>query len=219
MARHDIPRNRARLGAELCHVHFLTKRITPILISLRRLLPPDHNLALPRYFRPLWVGLALLAVSSGPVQAVDKADLVKAAIIEKVARFIEWPGQAGSPAAFQICTAADHPLLPAIRVYYENIVLAERPVVIQVLRKGDPLNGCRIFYAKDTADLARLRASAEAGHVLLIAEGSDMAKAGMHVGFYTDMNRLRIEVNRKSLEAAGLKASFRLLEVAKVVEP
>lgn len=197
------------------------ERLTHILISLRRLLlSPDHP-ALPRCLRPWCVGLALLVLSSAPVQAVDKADLVKAAIIEKVARFIEWPGQAGSPvpAAFQICTAGDHPLLPAIRVYYENIVLAERPVVIQVLRKGDALNGCRIFYAKDTADLPRLRASAEAGHVLLIAEGSDMAKAGMHVGFYTDMNRLRIEVNRKSLEAAGLKASFRLLEVAKVVEP
>ena len=38
------------------------------------------------------------------------------------------------------------------------------------------------------------------------------------LSFFSDMNRLRLEVNRKALEASGLKASFRLLEVAKIVE-
>lgn len=163
----------------------------------------------------LLVGLLLPGVSSAV--SFDKAELLKAAVIEKISRFIDWPRPPGNQ--FVLCVAPEHPQLPVLQAYYDNATIAERSVVVQVLRRPDALNGCQVLFLaqKDISELARFRAMAEKEQVLLIAEGADVARNGVHVAFYFDMNRLRLEVNRKALEASGLKASFRLLEVAKIV--
>jgi len=163
------------------------------------------------------LGVSLFA-GSAAANSFDKSELVKAAVIEKISRFIEWPQTPGSQ--FVLCVAAEHPQLPVLRAYYESTAIAELPVVVRVLRPQDSLAGCKVVFLgpKDVPDLGRYRAPAEKDHVLIVAEGADVARGGAHVAFYSDMNRLRLEVNRKALEACGLKASFRLLEVAKVVE-
>ncbi|PWF48644.1 YfiR family protein [Massilia glaciei] len=93
-------------------------------------------------------------------------------------------------------------------------------MLVRALRNGEPLAGCRAALVLPGApeELAALRAGAGREHVLLFGEGGQMAAQGVHIGFFPDQGRLRVEVNRKALEASGLKASFRLLEVAKIVE-
>ena len=160
----------------------------------------------------------LLLTETTSALSFEKAELVKAAIIEKISRFIDWPQ---TPATqFSLCVVGDHPQLPVLRAYYESTTIAERPVTIRVIKREEALAGCHVVLLaqKDASELANYRARAEKDHVLLIAEGSDLAKNGVHVAFYSDMNRLHLEVNRKALEASGLKASFRLLEAAKIVE-
>ena len=170
----------------------------------------------PHYLVGIFGGLLLAGTTSA--LSFDKGELVKAAIIEKISRFIDWPQQPGT--AFSLCVIGEHPQLPVLRTYYESTTIAERPVAIRVLKRDEALAGCQVVLLaqKDASDLANYRARAERDHVLLIAEGSELAKNGVHVAFYSDMNKLRLEVNRKALEASGLKASFRLLEVAKVVD-
>jgi len=164
--------------------------------------------------------VAALAAAPGtaPANTFDKAELVKAAIIEKIARFIDWPAATG--AGFQLCAADDHPQLPVLRAYYDGTQIAERPVTLRPVRRFDGYAGCNLIVLapKDIAELGRFRALAEKEHTLLVAEGPDLARQGVHVAFYSDMNRLRLEVNRRGLEASGLKASFRLLEAARLVD-
>ena len=168
--------------------------------------------------RPRLALFAALLCVAGTGEAIEKAELVKAAMVEKISRFIEWPR---APAGkFLLCIAPEHPQLEAVRAYYESVTIADRPVEIQLLKRSDALAGCHVAFLapRDLGDMSRVRANADRDHVLLVAEGADAARSGAHVAFYSDMNRLRLEVNRKALEASGLKASFRLLEVAKVVE-
>jgi hypothetical protein len=162
--------------------------------------------------------LMLLGAAVSGANAFDKSELVKAAVIEKIARFIEWPAIPGN--AFQICAADDHPQLPVLRAYYDGQQIAERPVAVRSVRRFDGFAGCNLIVLgqKDFADVTRFRTLAEKEHMLLVAEGAELAKQGVHVGYFSDMNRLRLEVNKRGLEASGLKASFRLLEVAKLVE-
>ena len=165
--------------------------------------------------------LALVAAGicfASAAASFDKSELVKAAVIEKIARFITWPALADGP--FQLCAAEEHPQLAALRAYYEGAQIGERPVSVRPIRRGDAYAGCNLIVLspKEIGDLARFRALASKEHALLVAEGSDLAREGVHVAFYSDMNKLRLEVNRRALEASGLKASFRLLEVAKLVE-
>ncbi len=174
------------------------------------------NRALPLL---LYLLLALPAhATQAPVQALEKADLVKAATIEKIVRFIEWPRSAEG--SFVLCVTTDHPQLAALRAYYENSAIDERPVAIQIIRKGELAATCRLLFLapRDLGDLARLKTTADREHVLLIAEGTGAARSGAHIAFYSDSGRLKLEVNRRALEASGLKASFRLLEMAKLVE-
>ena len=161
------------------------------------------------------VGLISSAVAAPP----EKVDLIKVAMIEKVARFIDWPA-APANGQFMLCAAAEHPQLAALRAYYDNAKIAKLPVGVRLLKKDDNLAGCQVAFLIPgaQADLVHLRAMADKEHVLLVGEGEQMARQGVHVGFFADMNKLSVEVNRKSLEAAGLKASFRLLEVVKIVE-
>jgi len=163
--------------------------------------------------------LFLLGANVSGAIAFDKAELVKAAVIEKIARFIDWPA-AGSATTFLLCAAEDHPQLAVLRAYYEGAQIAERPVTVRPVRRFDGYTGCNLIVMgqKEFADMTKFRALAEKEHALLVAEGPDLAKQGVHVAYFSDMNRLRIEVNKRVLDATGLKASFRLLEVAKVVE-
>jgi len=203
------------------------RRATPVAAAavLRALPAVLRALPVPRAVRvlfalPVLALLALLALHSSQALAntFDKAELVKAAVIEKIARFIDWPALGAG--TFLLCAADDHPQLPVLRAYYEGTQIAERPVTVRPVRRFDGFTGCNVIVLgqKEFADLGRFRALAEKEHALLVAEGPDLARQGVHVAFYSDMNRLRLEVNKRGLEASGLKASFRLFEAARLVE-
>lgn len=168
--------------------------------------------------RPLILLFCLGWLHAQAAPAIDKADLVKAAVIEKIARFIDWPKPAEGQ--FVLCVVGEHPQLPALRAYYENVTIGERTVAIQVVKRGETSGACRVLFLsqRDLADLKRHRTAADRDNILLIAEGDGAARAGVHVAFYSDSGRLKLDVNRKALETSGLKASFRLLEVAKLVD-
>ncbi|MES3024687.1 MAG: YfiR family protein, partial [Pseudomonadota bacterium] len=155
-----------------------------------------------------------------PAPAPGRTELLRAAMIAKVARFVDWPAAPVPPVAFTLCVPLEHPLLAALRAYYRRASIGQLPVLVRALRKGEPLAGCRAAIVLPGApeELAMLRAEAGREHVLLIGEGDEAAALGVHIGFFPDLGRMRVEVNRKALEASGLKASFRLLEVAKIVE-
>jgi hypothetical protein len=167
----------------------------------------------------LLTALAGPAVAAAPPPVVpSKADQARALMIGAVARFVEWPGAPGSQ--FTLCVADEHPQLAALHMFYDSATIGELPVQIRLFHKNETLAGCQAAFLLpgESADIAKLQSQAIAGHILLVGEGSGMAKQGVHIGFYPDMNHLKLEVNRKSLEASGLKASYRLLEKAKIVE-
>jgi hypothetical protein len=180
--------------------------------------PTRARRALRGIFAMTAAALLVLGANVTGAIAFDKSELVKAAVIEKIARFIDWPALAG--AGFQLCAPEDHPQLGVLRAYYEGAQIAERPVVVRPVRRFDGYTGCNLILLgqKEVGDLGRFRALAEKEHLLLVAEGADVARQGVHVAYFSDMNRLRLEVNKRVLDASGLKASFRLLEVAKVVD-
>ena len=164
--------------------------------------------------------ISATALFAQPIdKPIEQPDNVKVSLIQKFSSFIEWPK--ALEAQFALCVVADHPLLPSLKTYYEKEPIAERPVTIQTIRRPNALAGCNVIFIaqKDMDDLARYRAAAVKNNVLLIAEGVNAARYGVHIAFYVEAGRVqRPRVNRKALEAAGLKASFRLLHEAEIVE-
>jgi len=54
--------------------------------------------------------------------------------------------------------------------------------------------------------------------VLTVGEGSTFVKHGGAIGFFLDNNRVRFDISQLALQRAGLKASSKLLRVARNVE-
>lgn len=162
----------------------------------------------------LWAsGLAGVALA-----LPNEAELRRASVIARVARFIEWPA---SEPPFVLCMPVEHPQLAAVRYVFEseNTRIAEQPVTVREVRRTDSLASCRVLFLapRDGADLEFYRRESDRHRIMLFAEG-EVARAGVHVAYVLDRGRTRFEIRRRGLEAIGLKAGFRLLEQAKVVD-
>lgn len=162
----------------------------------------------------------LLCMSSMAANAEESEELIRASVIEKVARFIDWPSSNTLAAQFLLCLSEKTPLFPTIQTYYANSLLWGRVVTIKTYRQIKELADCQAVYlgAEQGNDLAAILAFTQNQPILIITEGKDDVSRAAHVDFYIEDGHIRVEVNRTSLQRSGLKASYHLLRVARLVE-
>ncbi len=83
------------------------------------------------------------------------------------------------------------------------------------------LKSCQILYISNS-ERGRLKdifAALEGQPVLLVADVSGFAIDGGMIGFVLEQQRIIFEINREALEQANLKASAKLLKLARIVKP
>lgn len=151
-------------------------------------------------------------------EAAESSELIRASIIEKISRFIEWPTWKSE--RFNICVADKTPLLPALQTYYTNTSLADKPVNLLIFHELKELKDCQVIYLNDDQNdnLATILQLTGNQPVLIVTETKDDVTRGAHVDFFIENNRLHLEINRTALTNSGLKASYHLLKVARIVE-
>lgn len=173
-----------------------------------------------------WQHCALLALSLAlcppPSQATDDEALIKAGFISKFPSFVTWPGHGETPAhqAFRFCVLGDSP----VTVHLKSLAALDKinggqPVVNSVADSAQA-NTCQLLLipsarASQLEDILR-----EIGDrpVLLVADAPGLAERGAHIDLFRSGDRLRFAINRAAFRRSGLKVSFRLLEMARVVE-
>lgn len=150
--------------------------------------------------------------------AVESSELIRASIIEKVSRFIEWPTWTND--RFTICVADKTPLLPALQTYYANMSLADKPVSLSIYHDLKKLTECQVVYLDDAQNdnLLSILQLAGSQPILIVTGKQDDVSQGAHVDFFVQDTRLHLEVNKTALMNSGLKASYHLLKVARIVE-
>ncbi|MFI3154715.1 MAG: YfiR family protein [Methylococcaceae bacterium] len=160
----------------------------------------------------------IICCTLNSAEAAESSELIRASIIEKISRFIEWPVWTGE--RFTLCVADKAPLLPALQTYYANTSLANKPVSLLTFRGVHELKDCQVIYLSDdqSDDLETILQSVRNQPILIVTEKKDDVSQGAHVDFFVEDNRLHLEVNRTALLNSGLKASYHLLKVARIVE-
>lgn len=150
--------------------------------------------------------------------AVESSELIRASIIEKIARFITWPEWELNQ--FNLCVFHKAPLLPALQSYYANEALSNKPVNLLVFDRINNINECQIVYvnAELKEQLASILEMVHKHPVLIIVEKKDAVVQGAHIDFFIDDNKINLEVNRAALNSSGLSASYHLLKVAHLVD-
>jgi hypothetical protein len=167
--------------------------------------------------------VALLGVApSARSRQFDEIEL-KIALIGRIADFITWPTEAGLDdphRPLEVVVLGETPLYPNIRKYYENVRIAGHRVYVRAAHDlTDVERPHLLFIAPSYEDrLAEVLAKVRSAPVLLVGDTEGFAQRGVAVNLYPSGEQIRFEVSRRALESHGLRASFRMLSLARLID-
>ena len=151
---------------------------------------------------------------------VNRENLIKAAYLANLLRYVEWPNGAEDPhRAPIIVVAGQHPVL----IYLQQAAKQEEGPSFRVETVlGDTLpEGCCILFLPNSLDpelRRKLLRSAKNFPVLTVGENVEFLQEGGEVRFVVEANKLRLELALRAIEVKQLKVSSKLLQIARVVD-
>jgi hypothetical protein len=168
----------------------------------------------------LALGVCGFVLQPAQAQRSFAPSALKAAMIQKITAFVRWPGSATQP--FVLAVLGDGDLSARLSFVFDGQRVAGRPVNVLDLGHSTGLPACdALFIGARFADaLESLLKGLTGKPVLTLGDTPGFAQRGVAVNLFVDASRrVRFEVNRASMEGAGLKASFQLLSFATLVPP
>ncbi len=167
----------------------------------------------------LLVGAALCAQGQQPHPTESQ---VKAAYLFNFGKFVRWqPDREASPDSFAICILGKDPFGETLDSTVEGESLDGRKITVRRLAGLQAATGCDILFIGSSEEdrLAAILAAVRHQVALTVSDIPHFAERGGMIGFVTQQNRIRFEVNRSSAEESHLLLSSELLKVAaKVID-
>ena len=158
----------------------------------------------------------------GSLSAQYNAEVVKAAYIERVTRFIEWPpsGIARDSDFFVIGVYKEPKFYNTLKEVFKDKTIKERRVRILDITNSDQMKGCDICYVSEKARPEILKFITEANRmgVLLMSQAENFCEAGIHINFFIEDDKLKFEINKQSTDSAKFKLSSLLLRSSKIIQ-
>jgi hypothetical protein len=147
---------------------------------------------------------------------------VKAAFLFRFAQFVEWPANTFKEASepFTYCTIGDDPFQGALERTLNGKSIGQRPLRVAHLSGTGKIGECQVLFVGGPGDKKRIEETlASAGNlpILTVGEADQFAEDGGTIGFCTEDNKIRFDVNLEAAGKAGLKISAKLLALAKTV--
>jgi hypothetical protein len=159
---------------------------------------------------------AVCAAATGPGEYQ-----VKAVFLFNFTQFVEWPAAAfaDEKAPFVICVVGRDPFGKNLDEAVRGERVGSRELVVQRHESVDQLGHCQILFVADPAAErpAELAAALEGRSVLTVGDAQGRAGRDVVIGFVSDRNRIRLRINLKAAQEAGLVISSKLLRPAEIV--
>jgi hypothetical protein len=169
-----------------------------------------------RFLPALLLGLVAAPMPAVPARAQASLEYaVKAAYLVKFAPFIAWPESAfaSANAPLIICVTGDDPFGAELDRAAANQRDGEHPIQLRRMAQPDP--ACQILFA-DGADADAALATVKDKPVLTVTDSSAGTKG--IIAFVVAQNHVRFDIDEAEAEAAGLKISSKLLDLARAVK-
>jgi hypothetical protein len=155
--------------------------------------------------------LSLLPLWPAQAQGAAEAQL-KAQVLVKALRFVEWPSGALSEGqALQLCLTEDTPLAQELRGL-DGQSVGRNPLQVRVVRNRQ-FEGCRVVLAGEA--LAPLPTQPA---TLWVTEASGMLERGGMFSLQVEDGRVVFDVGLDTARRAGLDISAKLLRLARFVK-
>jgi hypothetical protein len=177
-------------------------------------------------------GLTLFVILSRPLtlsaqqEVIDREPEIKAAYLYNFGRYVEWPAEnaaaAGgtAPSEFVIGVVGDSPVLTPLRTIAANKKVAGRSIALGEFKAERDFRACQLLFVPAGQDPELVKAilkKAHASATLVVGEEEGFALKHGHIGFYSEQNSMKFEINAAAAEKAGLKISSKLLSVGRIV--
>jgi hypothetical protein len=164
------------------------------------------------------ITVAALAGGVGTLRAQDLEYKVKAGFLYNFLSFIEWTASPpASTAPFRVCVIGADPFGPILDDMMKGERVGQRPIEVSRPADEEAAASCQVVFVARTYD-ARLptivRMAAGKG-VLIVGESAKVLPACGSIAFVQESDRLRFDVNINALRRQGLRASSKLLRVAR----
>jgi len=165
--------------------------------------------------------ILLLFLSSLPSIAQYNENVIKAAYIERITRFVEWPTRDSHLVIdqFVIGVYGEAEFYNTLIEVFKDKSIKELKVKIISVNSPEQLSGCNLCYISQKAKplISAFIVRANSSGVLLISGTDGFCKAGVHINFYIEDEMLKFEINEKSLISAGFKVSYLLMQNTRII--
>jgi hypothetical protein len=155
-----------------------------------------------------------LAVSGRVVRAADISEAqARSAFLVNFTHFVEWPSRPAGPLV--LCVAADAALVSAVTTLVHSRPAGGQEMRARGLAMGESPEGCHVLYvgferAADRADLMQQ----VYGPVLTVGDSELFLRQGGIIRLFVHDTRMRFQIDQKNADAAGLRLSALLLDLA-----
>jgi hypothetical protein len=176
-----------------------------------------------RTARFIWVAaLAVLSPVSGAMSDTVSEQELKAAVLYRAARFIEWPASsfAGSRSPFVICVVGTASVLEAFEAIRSKQIHARSIAIRQVTGDMLDVRQCHIAYfpTGSDADIDYALGKSEGLPLLTVGDAESFVHRGGMIALITRDQRIHFTVNVAATKRGGLIVSSQLLQLATVIE-
>jgi hypothetical protein len=158
-------------------------------------------------------------------EVIDREPEIKAAYLYNFGRYVEWPaapspvGDSGSP-DFVIGVVGESPVVAPLRTIAATKKLGGRAIVIRQFLAEKDFRPCQMLFvpAGQNAELvATILKKVRETATLVVGDEEGFALKQGQIGFYSDQNNMKFEINASSADKAGLKISSKLLSLGRIV--
>ena len=170
------------------------------------------------------LAVLLLAGPGLAAQAARASEYqLKAVFLFNFAQFVDWPADAFPDADTPVVIGilGDDPFEGLLDQTVRDERLRGRPFQVRRYQSVDEIKTCHILFIRrpDGARLEETLARLKNRPILTVSDVDGFAERGGMIRFVTDRNRIRLQVNPESVDAAHLTISSKLLRVAEVITP
>jgi len=169
-----------------------------------------------KYRKVLFLFLLLLSASEGFAQY--EPNVLKAAYIERITRFIEWANTEGIDSiVFGIVN--DREFEKTAHEIFKSQLIKELPVKVIHVSDENDLQMCHLCYVgnADENTINNFIGIANKKSILLLSNAGSYGLLGVHINFYIEGDKLKFEINKNSAHAAGFKISHLLMKSARII--
>lgn len=168
-------------------------------------------------FKSLLLAFLFFYTPSSALSLID----IKGIMLQRISSFITWPQLPDEN--IKVCIVGNEEFAEHLQNLYKNKKLHGRKLDVvssDTDVEEELLRSCHIIYIADNDKniLQKIARTLNDNATLIIGSDSENIYDGASVVLYLDGSRYKIMINKTRLEATQLKADYRLLKLAKIVE-